>query len=124
MTAPSVNDYLEKARGNRAHAEWLFSTLPNDQFALQWTVTAAFYSALHGVSAYLLALGVQVSNHTARAKALGDPANGVPPDVLVAYRRLEAQSRQARYMHSTFTGQRVRNLLDHELAAIASFTGM
>lgn len=92
MTVPSVNDYLDKARGNRSHAEWLFSMLPNDQIALQWVVTAVFYSALHGVSAYLLGLGVQVTNHTARAKALGDPANGVPQVILVAYRRLEAQS--------------------------------
>ena len=124
MTAPSVNDYLDKARGNRSHAEWLFSMLPHDQIALQWVVTVAFYSALHGVSAYLLALGVQVTNHTARAKALGDPANGVPPAVLVAYRTLEARSRQARYMHKTFARQDVRDLLDRDLAAIAAFTGM
>ena len=87
-------------------------------------VTAAFYSALHGISAYLLALGVKVTNHTARAKALGDPANGVPPAVLVAYRRLEAHSRQARYMHATFASRDVRDLLDQELATIATFTGM
>jgi hypothetical protein len=87
-------------------------------------VTAAFYSALHGVSAYLLALGVQVTNHTARVKALGDPANGVPPSVLVAYRGLDAQSRQARDMHSTFARQDVRALLGHELVAVAAFIGM
>jgi hypothetical protein len=34
MTAPSVNGYLEKARGNRAHAEWLFATRSHDQVAL------------------------------------------------------------------------------------------
>jgi hypothetical protein len=124
MTAPTVNDYLDKARGNRAHAEWVFSMLPNNQIGLQWVVTAAFYSALHGVSAYLLGIGVQVTNHTARAKALGDPANGVPPAILVAYRTLEFQSRQARYMHSVFRTQDVRDLLDQELARIAAFTGM
>lgn len=65
-----------------------------------------------------------MSNHTAQAKALGDAANGVPPAILVAYRTLEIQSRQARYMHSTFARQDVRDLLDQELAAIAAFTGM
>ena len=124
MTVPTVTDYLDKARGNRTHAEWLYAMRAHDQVALQWIVTAAFYSALHGVSAYLLARGVQVTNHTARAKALGDPKNGVPLSILVAYRRLETQSRQARYMHSTFTQQHVRNLLDRELAAIAAFAGM
>jgi hypothetical protein len=124
MTVPSVNDYLDQARGNRSHAEWLLSARPNDPIALQWVATTAFYSALHGMSAYLLGLGATVTNHTARAKALGDPAAGVPPAVLVAYRALEFRSRQARYMLATFKAQDVRDLLDQESATIAAFTGM
>ena len=124
MTVPTVNDYLNPARGNRSHAEWLFSARPNDAVALQWVATVAFYAALHGVSAHLLGMGVKVTNHTARAKALGDPANGVPPAVLVAYRTLETRSRQARYLHARFATQAIRNLLDRELATIATFTGM
>jgi len=69
MTAPGINDHLAQARDNRAYAEWVFITAQSDPTALQWVVTAAFYSALHGLTAYPIGKGIVVKNHTARARA-------------------------------------------------------
>jgi hypothetical protein len=76
------------------------------------------------MTAYLMAQSVTVSNHTARARALHDPVNGVPPAIISAYGVLEQWSRGARYELWIFTAQDVRDLLDQELATIAAFTGM
>jgi hypothetical protein len=121
---PTASDHLVQAGANRAHAEWLLSERPNDRTALQWAVTAVFYSALHGLTAYLMLRGITVSSHLARERVLTNPANGVPQDVYDAYHTLDDQSRDARYELVPFTLQDVRDLLDHELAAIAAFTGM
>ena len=91
---------------------------------MQWAVTATFYSALHALSAYLLARGIQVTSHMARDRVLSNPVNGVPRHVYVAYQDLDEYSRDARYDLLPFTAQEVRGLLDNELAAIAAFTGM
>jgi hypothetical protein len=124
MSSPTPSDHLDQGRDNRAHAEWLIATNPTDQTALQWATTVAFYSALHGLTAFLLARGSTARSHTARAQALDDPNNGVPASVLDAYRMLEDLSRGARYELWVFTRQDVRDLQDQELAAIATFTGM
>jgi hypothetical protein len=124
MSSPTPSEHLDQARDNRAHAEWLISVKPTDPTALQWATTAAFYSALHGLTAYLLARGWVVRSHTARVQALDDPNSGVPASVLDAYRMLEDLSRGARYELWVFTAQDVRDLLDQELAAIAAFPGM
>ena len=63
--AHTPSDHLARARENRAHAEWLINERPTDPTAVQWAVTAVFYSALHGLTAYLMARGVNVSSHTA-----------------------------------------------------------
>jgi hypothetical protein len=124
MTVPSPNDHLTQPRANRDHAEWLFATRPNDQTVLQWAVTATFYSALHAMTAHLASRGVQVTNHRSRAQALLDPANSVPQSIIRTYRILEARSRGSRYLLWHFTRQQVRNLIDQQLAAVASFVGM
>lgn len=124
MTVPSVGNHLNQARANREHAEWLLTSRPNDPTALQWAVTATFYSALHGLTAYLMARGITVSDHTRRAHALANPANGVPPSLHDDYRNLERRSRQARYLLRRFSVQQVRDLLDRQLATIAAFVGM
>jgi hypothetical protein len=124
MTAPTPNDHLIQARDNRAHAEWLVATSPTDPTALQWAVTATFYSALHGLTAYLMAQGIILRSHTARARALAAPNSGVPPYVIHSYRMLEVRSRGARYDLQVFTRSDVRDLLDQELAAVAAFVGM
>ena len=124
MTVPSPHAHLAQARANRDHADWPFATRPNDRVALQWAVTAAFYSALHGLTAYLLGRGVVVASHAMRARALADPANGVPLGVYDAYRILEIRSRRGRYRLWSFTIQDVRSLLDTELATVAAFVDM
>jgi hypothetical protein len=124
MTVPSINDHLAQARANRAYAEWVLMTAQSDPTALQWLVTAAFYSALHGLTAYLVGQGIVVKNHTERGRAPAAPNSGVSYRVQTAYRVLQEASRGGRYELRAFTSQEVRGLLDHELAAIASFTGM
>jgi hypothetical protein len=124
MTVPSVRNHLDQARANREHAEWLLASRSHDPTALQWAVTATFYSALHGLTAHLMSRGVTVSDHTRRGQALANPANAVPPALHNDYRTLERRSRQARYLLRRFSVQQARDLLDQQLAAIASFTGM
>jgi hypothetical protein len=124
MTAPTPNDHLVQARANRAHAEWLLTMNPTDQTTRQWARTAAFYSALHAMTAYLLAQGVSVNSHVRREQAITHPANGVPHHIVRAYRRLEFRSRDARYNLRSFSLQAVRDLLDNELAAVAAFIGL
>ena len=124
MTIPSLNDHLTQARENRAHAEWLLTTNRTDPTALQWAVTATFYSALHGLTAYLMGQGVTSKSHRSREVALTAAGSGVPPSVIEAYRLLEEWSRGARYELWVFIPRDVRGLLDQELAAIAAFVGM
>ncbi len=116
--------HLRQARENREHAEWLLATRPSDETALRWAVTAAFYCAVHAMTAYLLDCGVTVENHDERRWALADPRNGVPRDVYRAYGRLQGRSVGARYMLQVFTPAQVRQLLDRELAAVTSFVGL
>lgn len=96
----------------------------NDPTALQWAVTATFYSVLHALTAHLLSRGVRVWDHRMRSQAIADPINGVPVSIRDDYRLLERRSRQARYLLRRFARQSVRDLLDQELARIAAFTGM
>ena len=86
MTAPTPNDYLAQARANRAHVEWLLTMNPTDQTPRQWAATAAFYCALHAMTAYLLAQGVTVNSHFKREQAITHPANGVLHHIVRAYR--------------------------------------
>ena len=74
-----------EALANRELAEYLLATRPNDSTALRWAVTAAFYTGLYALSAYLAARGVSVANRNNRASSLADPRNGVPVDVFEAY---------------------------------------
>jgi hypothetical protein len=124
MTVPTANDHLVQARANREHAEWLLVSRPTDPTALQWAVTAIFYSALHGLTAHLMGHGVTVTSHRARTRALLSPSYGVPTAVYDTYRDLDLWSRGARYGLWVFTAQDVRDLLDQELATIATFAGM
>jgi hypothetical protein len=124
VTIPSAHNHLLQARENRAHAEWLLASRATDNTALQWAVTAAFYAALHGLTAYLMVQGVRVSNHAARARALRDPNSGIPHRIYSAYRDLEVWSRGARYELWNVTTQDAQDLLDQELASIATFVGM
>jgi len=115
---------MEQARANRRHAERILADMAQDATARQWVVTIAFYSALHALTDYLLQRGIVVANHTMRERALADPNNGVPAHVHNAYRMLERRSRRVRYFLAVFSEQDVRDLLDQELAAVATFTGM
>jgi hypothetical protein len=124
VTALNASDYLTQARANRSHVEWLLASRPGDPIVLQWAVTVAFYSALHGLNAHLPNLGIRVRSHMARDRALATEVNGVPSSVYTAYRDLEEASRDARYGLVSFTFQDVRQLLDRQLAVIATFVGM
>jgi hypothetical protein len=124
MTVHDPNDHLIQARAHRDHAEWLLASRPGDLTALQWAVSAAFDSALHGLTGRLLRHGVRVIDHSSRARALSNPANGVPRHMIRAYRVLETRSRGARYDFWVFTDQDVRALLDRQLSVVAAFVGM
>jgi hypothetical protein len=113
-----------EALANRAHAEWLLSIRPNDRVALRWAATATFYSALHAISAHLVARNIMVSRHEDRARAMADPAAGIPEDVLDAYQYLQRRSVGARYYARLFSAGEVRYLVDVPLATVLTFVGL
>jgi hypothetical protein len=113
-----------EAIGNREHAEWLLAECPNDPVALRWAATAIFYSALHGISAYLVARNVVVSRHDDRAIAMDDSNAGIPVDVRDAYQYLKRRSVGARYQSRVFSVGELRYLIDTPLAKILDFVGI
>lgn len=119
-----AGEHLVQARENRALALQLLATANGDNTTLQWSVTMAFYAALHCLTAHLLRRGVLVTNHQHREAALADPRNGVPQDVYDAYLRLKRRSVGARYDLWTFQPQQVQRLLDGPLGRIARFVGL
>jgi len=124
---PRPDEHFEQARQNRAFAEHLLATYPNNPVFLQWAVTAAFYAALHCMTGYLVQQGVQVFNHQAREAELARRTNGgaIPFPVYDAYVKLKRRSTGARYELWTFSERQVRSqILDRYLATIATFVGL
>jgi hypothetical protein len=122
VASPAV--HRAEAIGNRDHADWLVTTRPNDPIALRWAVTATFYSALHAISAHLVARQIFVSRHDDRSDAMNDPAAGIPTDVQDAYDFLKRRSVGARYQTRVFTAREVRYLIDVQLAKVLTFVGL
>lgn len=113
-----------EARANRRIAEQLLTEQANDPTALRWAVTVTFYSALHALTAHLVARGVTVVSHDDRSIALADPQNGVPPGVFQAYQFLKRRSTGARYYVQIFAPWQVQRLLDAPLTVIFDFVGL
>lgn len=113
-----------EAIANRDHAEWLISERSGDPVAMRWAATVIFYSALHAVSAYLVARNILVSSHEDRANAMNDPATGIPEDVRNAYQYLKRRSVGARYHARLFSVGELRYLIDNRLATILTFCGI
>jgi hypothetical protein len=120
----SVAVHRAEALGNRDHADWLVSSRPNDPIALRWAVTATFYSALHAISAHLVARQIYVHRHDDRAFVMNDPAAGIPTDVQDAYDFLYRRSIGARYQTRVFTAREVRYLIDNQLAKVLRVAGL
>ena len=121
------DQHFDQARQNRIFAEYLLATYPNDPVYMQWAVTAAFYSALHCMTGYLVQHGIQVFNHQARDAALANLSStgAIPFAVYDAYVRLKSRSTGARYELRTFPSHQVRQqILDTYLARITSFVGL
>ncbi|MFN8637484.1 MAG: hypothetical protein U0893_26835 [Chloroflexota bacterium] len=113
-----------EAIANRDHAEWLISERSGDPVAMRWAATATFYSAVHAVSAYLVARSIFVSSHQDRENAIYDPALGVPTNVLDAYQYLKRRSVGARYHARLFSVGELRYLIDVRLATVLTYFGV
>ena len=113
-----------EALANRDHAEWLIAERPDDPVAQRWAATAIFYSAMHAVSAFLVAQNLTVSSHEERADVMDDPALGIPVDVRDAYQYLRRRSNGARYYARRFSVGELRYLIDVRLATILNFFGI
>jgi hypothetical protein len=116
---PSRSEHLEQARKNLAHAERLLREWGADETAVQWAVTATFYSAVHLIDAYLADFGVHPRNHEHRALLL----QTAPDDLYVAYRSLYDASRQARYDVRRFRPDQVGLLISGHVSTIADALG-
>ena len=110
--------HLDQARRNRSHAEYLIATHTGDPTCLQWTVTAAFYCAVHCMQAYLLDRGLDPRSHLGRANAIADPSNGVPAHIQRTYEALYQLSKKARRAY-------VRDkILGRDLKVVTDFVGL
>jgi HEPN domain-containing protein len=117
--------HLEQARRNLAHAEQLLTEHGDDPTAVQWTVTAAFYCAVHCIQAHLIKQGYDPQTHVKRAEAIADPNVGVPPAVQTSYELLKQRSEKAHYRLAEFDGEIVRRrILGHYLKVVTAFVGM
>ena len=121
---PARDEHLRLARANRDHSQRLLAAFTDDPVARQWSVVAAFYSALHGVEAYFATFDRHNATHVQRRNAMVDPQRGIPGKVYFAYVRLEEWSLGARYNGLAIDNRIVAEALDRFLPAIAAFVGM
>jgi uncharacterized protein (UPF0332 family) len=110
---PGVNQHLRAAAENRALAESLYLSVHPG-----WGAVLAFYSALHLVDAFLATKDVHPESHRDREAAISrvSELRAIYPD----YRALQNRSNDVRYRLKRLRSQEVRDLIDHELAAIES----
>jgi hypothetical protein len=89
--------HLEQARVNRKLAEELLARgrETGDQACIDWSVTVAFYSALHIIEAHLAVHGFQPRHHWQRSTMLA--AINADADMVLAYEILHDMSEQTRY---------------------------
>ena len=120
----SAREHRDQARANRAFAEQVLLHFPNDQAAMQWAVTAAFYCAVHCAEAHLDGFGLHSRTHQQRETFLANPPTTVPVHVYASYRSLKQRSLGARYLLQPFTSVQVRGILDSYLAPVAAFVGL
>jgi hypothetical protein len=114
-------EHLHQARANRSFAAHLLESQADDVTALQWAVTAAFYSAVHCMESYFITRGLAHQTHTDRAQAMTDIGNRVPGTVYFAYRELRRRSEGGRYYLRHFTRREVREMLEAYLPVVAGF---
>lgn len=128
-----MGDYEQhtaKAAETENFARWLLDTtggLAEDEAACQsrlcWTVTAAFYSALHLVHARLALRGIHPTSHrgpggTLTLVRIEDEFAPIRTD----YKRLIDLSEQARYWFPGFEREQVALLLDESLVRVKQYT--
>lgn len=99
--------HLEQARLNRRFAEEMHQRAldTSDNFYLQWSVTAAFYSSLHCIEARLAAVGLHSQGHGDRDTKMGRVC---PDHVYTAHNLLRDFSEEARYSLGSFEPTWVR----------------
>ena len=110
---PSAQVHRRQAQHNEAFIKSFdLDTTPY----LDWVVTAAFYTALHLIDAYLDTRNIHLSTHRGRDSLIWSVRKLRP--LYSAYRRLKHRSEEARYEGVGFKPQQVRSLLNKELRGI------
>jgi HEPN domain len=104
---PTQAEHLAKAVQNEGV---LRSLNPSIAGAAEWSITVAFYAAVHYVQSYLVANDVKSSTHTSRANAIRRDAR--LQSIYDDYRELENMSRDARYDSTPFSRQDVDYALE------------
>jgi hypothetical protein len=115
------DDHLRQARENRRLALALIEAHQHDPCAVQWVVTMAFYSAVHGVEAHLARYGEHSGEHAGREALMAVTRFGIPARVFEAYKRLKGWSRNGRYELRQFTPDWVRTRVFSNLDIIIAF---
>ena len=96
-------EHVAKAEANQVFADSLGA---GSQSAIDWSITALFYVAVHLVQAYFAARGSSYVTHKTRHSAIRrDAAIGAAYD---DYRELESLSREARYEAPSLTAAQVK----------------
>lgn len=88
---PTVSEHITKAEHNKQVAEHIVSTFSS---ALDWSVIAYFYSALHYVDAFLKHNRAEPTSHANRGELLRRFGRQIRED----YRLIQDEGYQARYI--------------------------
>ena len=122
---PSQADHLRQARENRRLVDWLLANGTGDPAAMQWTVTVAYYVALHCLDAHLAGRALSPANHGVRNRMIADPLNSIPPGVGSAYHVLKQRSEDARYRLASYSESDVRQIVvSRFLRRVTDFVGI
>lgn len=110
---PPKHKHLYQARKNERFIDDLnIQTTPY----LDWVITATFYAALHYVEAYFASKGKHCPNRIKRQEEI-DNDNQIN-NIYASYRKLETESRHARYHCVVFHLQTVEQLRSNHFLPI------
>ncbi len=90
---PTESDYRDQWRENHR----LLAHLDAQRIHPDWTVTVAFYTALHSIQRFLARKGETVNTHRQRERAMFRYQQDLTRSILRQYSDMENLSRDARY---------------------------
>lgn len=116
---PTPAEHLDQAHRNRALLLQLLESQVADATSRQWTVTIAFYCAVHCLEAHITAMGLASRDHVSRERMLMIGPAQIPASQYVRYRFVKQMSINARYRLSSFSDRYIQREILPRLDEIA-----